>query len=255
MDYNFDSSGFENDLIDFEKLNILPLKKKSNKYYDKEYDDVTINIYRKMRESCTDPISGDICNEKDSFIVDYMWDSITGEKINKKDPHGPLYFNSISLLKYFYIKRLDHLWCDENDEGENGGYYQGYYGTGVGAGENFHIISRGSYPEYYLWRLPIIDCYLNKDHKKSIPTKGPKLSKDDIITLYTICSKINKKKWSDEFKSLPNIVLIYDLYQIAISQNPLKIFGFNYLKSLLNISLYDTNDIINRQAIEKLKIL
>ena len=103
--------------------------------------------------------------------------------------------------------------------------------------------------------MPIIDCYLEKNHKQCIPTKGPKLSRNDIEKLYDICLKLDKKKWQDEFRLLPNIVLIYDLYHIAISQNPLNKFSLEYLKSLINISNNDTNEIINRLAIEKIKLL
>ena len=51
---------------------------------------------------------GQTIDDLNSFKVPYMWDSITGEKLDKKDPFGSLYFNPIFLLKYFYNKRLNN---------------------------------------------------------------------------------------------------------------------------------------------------
>ena len=188
------SNNFDDELIDFDNLNIkLNEPKKKEIKYDIEYDNTTTNIYKSYRELKIDPISGENIIDSESFKVPYMWDSITGEKLDKKDPFGSLYFNPIFLLKYFYKKRLNYLWNDELDEGNNGGFFEGYYDIGIGSGENFDVVSRGSFPEYYLWRLPIIDCYLQKDHKKSIPTKGPKLNKIEIEEIYKLCLKIDKK--------------------------------------------------------------
>jgi hypothetical protein len=53
----------------------------------------------------------------------------------------------------------------------------------VGSGENINIIGRGECPEKYLFRLPIIDCYLEKDYNKSIITMGPKLTIEEITAL------------------------------------------------------------------------
>ena len=58
---------------------------------------------------------------------------------------------------------MRELWHNETDEGENGGFWQGYYGNAVGAGEKFLVPGRGIHPEWYLFRLPIIDCYLTNN--------------------------------------------------------------------------------------------
>jgi len=250
------SDNFEDDFIDFDNLDI-----KSEKNYPKsityevDFDHTTTSIYKNYRELKIDPISGENIDDLNSFKVPYMWDSITGEKLDKKDPFGSLYFNPIFLLKYFYNKRLNYLWNDELDEGNNGGFFEGYYDIGIGSGENFDVVSRGSFPEYYLWRLPVIDCYLQKDHKKSIPTKGPKLSKKEIEEIYKLCLKMDKKNWITEFKTIPNLVIIYELYHLAISKIPLEEFSLDFIKKNIDLSEDDTNENINKKAVEKLKLL
>ena len=69
-----------------------------------------------------------------------------------------LYFDPNTLIHYFYINRLKNLWIDESIE--DGNYYQGHYGYAVGNGPDFEIKGRGKHPDWYLFRLPIIDCYM-----------------------------------------------------------------------------------------------
>ena len=70
---------------------------------------------------------------------------------------------------------------------ENG--YEGYYGDLVGAGEDIMIQCRGTYPERYLFRLPISNCYLKKNQKLSIITMGPKLTEREICLLDRLLNK------------------------------------------------------------------
>ena len=207
------------DFVDFS--NIKPDKKNKNfKYKDTNYDNKTIETYRVMRQLKLDPITCEEIEDSLAYKYPYVWDPISGQRTNEIDPFGPLCFNPINLAQLFYANRLDHLWHSEIDEGNQGGIYEGYYGVGLGAGKNFNIIGRGEYPEYYIWRLPINDCYLHNGHKNNIPTKGPELSRDDIIHLYDLCLKCPKHFWSDIFITLPNLVKIYDLYNRAIDADP-----------------------------------
>lgn len=205
------------DLVDFTEVPKLNSPKKSG--YKKTYDEDTTEKYRVMRIRHLDPLSEEEIAPEYAFKVENIWDPITGNFIDEKDPYGPLYFNPIELAYYFYTNRLNHLWVDEHDEGPGGGYYQGMYDIGMGAGENFDIKGRGSYPEYYLWRLPII-CYIEKGLKNSVPCKGPKLSRDDIRNIYNLCLECPQQMINDVFKSIPDLVSIYDHYTQAISKNP-----------------------------------
>ena len=126
----------------------------------------------------------------------------------------------LNLCLYFYQKRLDHLWVDELDEGEGGGFYEGYYGDGVGAGKNFKIEARGEYPEYYLFRIPINDCYLIEGTPKSIPTKGPELTREEIVEIHQLCKKTPTSEWEEYFTEIPDLEKMYDLYNQAIDDNP-----------------------------------
>lgn len=135
--------------------------------YDSPYDETTTNYYLAHRRMKTDPIDFTELNDDNAFKFSHMWNPYTGERLGE-DVFGPLYINPVSLLRNIYINRLNNLWIKDSDTDE--GYFQGYYGDNVGIGEEFHISGRGMYPERYLFRLPIIDLYLTKDHKMSIIT-------------------------------------------------------------------------------------
>ena len=218
MDFNIN----QDDLIDFDSISINSNNNNNNTItpqYNKQYDNTTLEKYKKMREMKICPILDEVVDENYAFKVEHIWDPITGEFLNEKDPFGALYFNTIELTKYFYLNRLNYLWTDEVDEGANGGYYEGIPGDGIGKGETFHIQGRGNHPEYFLWRLPINDCYLEKDLSKSIPIKGPKLSRNDIVTINSINLKCPRKYWSQTFTKIPDLAKIYDTYMEAINEN------------------------------------
>jgi hypothetical protein len=220
MDFSIDS----NDLINFDDIST---EQCTITTYEKDYDNTTMEKYKKMRTMKICPILDEPIDDNLAFKVENMWDPIIGEFLDKKDPFGALYFSPIELTKYFYLNRLNYLWTEEVDEGENGGYYEGIPGDGIGAGENFHIHGRGEHPEFFLWRLPINDCYLEKGLSKSIPIKGAKLSRNDIVNIYNKCLKYPKEVWKKTFSIIPNLVNIYDYYMEAINQNP-DITGVDY---------------------------
>lgn len=191
---------------------------KQNKVYESEYDDLTNGRYKAMRRMKTCPICDEQVNSH-AFKVPKIWDSITGEFTSEDDPYGPIYFHPICLIECFYCNRMNGLLEGETDEGATGGYYEAVPGDGLGAGEEMNT-SRGSYPELFLWRVPINDCYLEPGLPRSIPLKGPKLNRSDIVKLNELANKIAPSEWSGRFKKLPNIINIYDTYMEAINKNP-----------------------------------
>jgi hypothetical protein len=169
--------------------------------YDK-FNKTTTEYYKIMRELHLDPITCDKVPDDLAFKFEYMWDPITGER-TEKDPHGALYFNVKNIIKNFYYNRLRMLWTDGDE-------YQGYYGDGVGAGEEL-TNGRGNNTHLHLFRLPIIDCYLTKDFNLSIITMGPKLTNEEIDSIQKIYNKV-----SDKNKKINLLTTIKTLYEQAI---------------------------------------
>lgn len=228
-------------------------KKQSIGYYDKngnkiEYDIDTIEKYRVLRKTKIDPISMCEVDEEYSFKFEYQWDPITGERSKDKDPYGPLYFDPLILAKYYYHNRLRGLWIEEQDEGEDGYVWSGYYGDGVGIGEDFNIKGRGSHPEWYLFRLPITDCYLKKDQDKQIITFGPKLTDKEIKYIDDILRKRKKLYKSIYGKYPPSLVDMKNHYEFAINPTP-PVLNRNLSDSELELERAK----INRKAVDNLK--
>jgi hypothetical protein len=211
----FDEYEDDNTMKEIPKIN-------SSLYLDK-YNKQTTECYRIMRQNKLNVLTQDIFNFDitHTFAFKYMWDPYTGERNNNKDPYGPLYFHPDDLIYYFYINRLRNLWCDPVDEGAGGGYYEGYYDEGVGKGETSQINSRGLYNELYLFRLPILDCYLPIDHDQSLITMGPQLTITDLTTIDHIANKYHKTNYETQFESKrPSLVQMSTLYLTAINPDP-----------------------------------
>jgi len=182
-----------------------------------EFDEQTMEYYRALRKGEFDAISYAEVPSNLAFKFEYQWDPLTGERLSEKDPFGPLTFDVHYLIKYFYTKRLEKLWVNPVDE--NGGYYQGYYDDGVNAGEDFFLKGRGHHPEWYLFRIPIPDCYLTNDHNKQFITFGPKLSHKELEEIYSIAKK-DKHRYNQLFKKkMPDLMEMENLYLLAISKN------------------------------------
>jgi hypothetical protein len=173
------------------------------------FDKTTKQYYKIMRELHLDPITYDKVPDDLAFKFEYMWDPLTGER-TQKDPNGPLYFNVKNLIKNFYYNRLRMLWIDGDIV--NGLQYQGYYGDGVGAGEEL-INGRGANPHLHLFRLPIIDCYIPKDFNTSIITMGAKLTNEEINSIQEIYNKFDKKN-----KKSNTLIIMKNLYEASIKQ-------------------------------------
>lgn len=177
----------------------------------------------------------------DLFKFDYIWNPYSGNRFLKKDDVGPLYFDPNSLIHYFYINRLNNIWISESYE--DGYFIQGHYGDAIGKYPKFTIKSRGDHPEWYLFRLPIIDCYLNKNHYHQSITMGPILNDDEIKKNYNLAKK-NKNIFFDTYKyKLPNLIKLKELYDLAV--NPLdeydKIYKNNFSNNEINKLKFKTN--------------
>jgi len=237
MDYDFEpiTISFNNLRKDKESTEDINNNIKEN-YIN--YDLTTRETYRMKRILKIDPLTDKKLNDKKDKIFYFYdkWDPITGERIST-DPIGPLAFNAMELYNYYFANRYKGLWyASENN-------YQGYYGELVGTGKDININSRGSNPEKYLFRLPIIDCYLVEDHNYSLITFGPLLTDNEINTIDNL---INARIPLKELK------LCYDK---ALEKNP-DINELNKLKNLHpNKSDIDIKEEYNRQFVDMLRFL
>lgn len=203
------------DFIDFDTCEIAQEQKPYNIYHD-NYDETTTEFYKVLREKKMNVFLQDdkTFEPEKAFVYNWQWDPYTGERI-MHDPIGGLYFHPDDLIYYFYLKRLNGLWIEPKDE--TGGYYEGYYGDLLGGGEDGFIISRGTHPELYLFRLPIFDCYLHKEHDMSVITMGAKLTDDDVQKIDELANKYYKSKYKYGDKR-PSLTLMKKYYDEAIKQ-------------------------------------
>lgn len=240
--------GDENDFVEFaDDIVTKKVEEKKDNIPKIEYDEITMKRYAAMRYRKLDPIGYIDTEDEYSFKFGYVWDPYTGERKNYLDENGPLCFDPDILIKHFYTKMLSKLWVEPSDE--HGGYYQGYYDSGVGAGETFYVAGRGHHPEWYIFRLPIIDCYLTKDHNNQHITFGPKLSNDEVEEIDKLASKR-----PNNFKAMfghdrPSLVIIKKLYDQAIASKPIlenkpENIGEEELQNIYNRE--------NRAAVDKL---
>ena len=242
--------------IDLVTENNIKNDSKNIDNYNINYDDTTKEYYKALRLTKTDPIDLVDQNDNCSFKYEYIWDPYTGINTNIKDPNGALYFDPLNLVYHFYFNRLRGLWVDPVDE--EGGYYQGYYGEFVGKGFDIKINSRGSYQEKYLFRLPIIDCYLPVDHNMAIVTMGPLLTDSDLEKIDNIISSnklnLNNRKFR-KMNSIPSLAKMKKYYDIALSSDPFKLnlSGLSGINTKIALKTSDPNQTINRQAVEVLK--
>lgn len=222
----------------------------NNDIYSKNnYDKRTCVYYKTIRLRKMDPLINLDMDDTNAFIFNDMWDPITGERI-QKDPNGGLYFDPDSLIHYFYINRLKNLWNEPTDNNE--GYFEGYYDFAVGSGENINIVGRGHCPDKYLLRLPIIDCYLTKDHNDSFVTMGPKLTDEEINKIDEVANKSGDNYKKMFKKERPKLADIKKYYDNSICENP----DISKLKEKYpNKTNEELRCMFNREAVEMLKKL
>lgn len=252
---NLDGATLDDIVFDSTKQHKTPKPKKDNNVskYTMAYEKKTIVDYVGHRRSRQDPFMGlddlDNFNENDdkAFIFAHIWNPYTGKRLKTLDPYGGLYFNPTYLLYYFYKNRLNNLWKKENDE--IGGYYQGMYGDAVGNGDDFFVKSRGDNPQWYLFRLPIVDCYTIPEYTNQAITMGPKLTRNEIIQIE---EKINKY-WIEYYKktfnkrTVPSLLRLYDLWKKATSKTPI-----NVDSTFTEEKKKELYDIANREAVQEL---
>ena len=250
-EFEFDYSLLKLNLINFTDSNIYNttnLQKNTvlEPKYNKNYEDRTTEYYKTLRFRKMDPLINVDLDDDNSFKFKYMWDPYTGER-QESDPFGPLYFDPDSLIHYFYIHRLKNLWNEPfNDIND---YYEGYYGMLVGSGVNINISGRGECPEKYLFRIPIIDCYLEKDYNKSIITFGPRITDEEAKEIDYLASK-NPLNYKMMFsKNRPSLYEMKKYYDEAISNNLNINNYYNYSEEKIKELKYLTNCI----AVDKLK--
>jgi len=210
-----------------------------------------MNLYESYRRDKIDPILltplpiSKKYTIKDTFQFPYKWNPFSGQISHELDENGPLYFDPDTLINYFYIKRLSNLWTDGYID-PFGIKYQGYYGDAVGNGNDFFIPGRGEHWDWYLFRLPILDCYI--DTKCPAVTMGPQLTFEDVKKIDILAKKYGNNYEKIYHHKRPKLTKIYKLYEQAIDKNP-----------TVKISKGKTYDEMkykyNIKAVEKLKKL
>ena len=214
-------SDFSFDKIDFSSIikkdinNLDELSKSTDETLEEiKYDKTTNETYRIRRLFRVDPFTDQEIPTNLVFEFAQVWNPYTGLK-KKIDPIGPLCFNAINLYNYYYVNRHKGLWNPPTEQ------YQGYYGDFVGTSKSIKIKSRGANPERYLFRLPIIDCYLPPNHKFSTITMGPELTDDEISQIDLMMLKSNHKKSVDNLTtSLTSLTTIKYYYDNALNPSP-----------------------------------
>ncbi|AYV80847.1 MAG: hypothetical protein Harvfovirus8_8 [Harvfovirus sp.] len=181
-----------------------------------KYDDKTIHYYKTLRERKMDPILLSEIDDKISFKFFEEWNPYTGERL-LKDPYGPLYFHPDTLIRYFYVNRLNDLWVPESEQ--DGIFYEGMYDVAVGAGFDIYIQSRGYNPEKYLFRLPI-DCYWLRCIDGSNVTMGPILTDQEIKQIDELAKKCGHSYYYQYKAERPNLYEIKKFYDRAINKKP-----------------------------------
>ena len=240
MDFSFDSIDF-NSLNDTDNDNYLEtsnIKKKD------VFDETTVETYRIKRLYKIDPILDTEIPKELMFEFKFKWNPYNGIR-DGLDTVGPLCFNALNLYDYYFTNRYKGLWTPPQDG------YQGMYGDMVGCGKNCCVKSRGQYPEKYLFRLPIIDCYLPPSHKLSIITMGPELTEDEINQIDSIVLKFHPKKSNSKFTSLKKLKYYYDCALEMFPDQTSK--DIDEIKSkYTNLSPNEINQKYNRIYVDKL---
>ena len=224
-----------------------PIYNKLKKLYESFYKR-NINNYYSYRKNVIDPIlliKLPLHKKKisDLFCFRYTWNPYNGDRLSK-DKDGPLYFDPCTLVHYYYINRLKNLWIEGFIDNEE--YYEGHYGDALGNGPDFEIKGRGKHPDWYLFRLPIIDCYVENNYSQAV-TMGPILTDKEISTIYNLSKKYNFKKIYGYNR--PNLQILKKLYDIAVKKINYNIEGIT--DNEIDIIKYQ----INIDAVEKIKLL
>lgn len=252
MDFSFDTIDFSsclNDIPDIktnESSDILITNTNSDLKTEikEQYDTTTNETYRIKRLFKIDPITDVEISKELIFEFKHKWNPYNGIRC-ELDDIGPLCFNAINLYDYYYINRYKGLWSPPQDG------FQGMYGDMVGCGKNGLVKSRGTHPEKYLYRLPIIDCYLPSSHSLSIVTMGPELNDQEISEIDSIVLKYHPKKSNSKFASLTMLKYYYDC-SLNPSPDPESDDIKELVKKYPKLTLNEINQKYNRYYVDKL---
>lgn len=209
-----------------------------------KYDKTTNETYRIRRLFKVDPFTDQEIPANLIFEFVNIWNPYTGLR-EQIDPIGPLCFNAISLYDYYYANRYKGLWNPST------GGFQGYYGDFVGTGKSIKIKSRGANPEKYLFRLPIVDCYLPPNHKFSTVTMGPELTDKEISQIDSIIKKTHPKRSDSNFMTLTTLKYYYD-NALNPSPDPDSDEIKELKKKYQNLTKNEINEKYNRFWVDKL---
>ena len=185
-----------------------------------------METYRVMRKLKIDPFTDEVIDDTKSFKFTYQWNPRTGQR-TKPDPYGALHFNPMTLIKFFHAKRLSKLWTSSSDTGA--GYFPEFYDIAVGIGSDFYVAGRGYNPQWHVFRLPIIDCYVSSNMSLREITMGPILTDEEIAEIDLIGHTYYEREYKQETgKNMPSLVKMKELYDKAISKSPIDV---SYLDS------------------------
>ena len=182
-----------------------------NKFIKNKDSNKLIDSYTDYRKNKIDPLLHlslpveDKYSIKDLFEFKYKWNPYTGERLDIIEPNGPLYFDPDTLIHYFYVNRLNNLWIKTNNN------FNGYYGDALGNGPNFIINGRGDFRNWYLFRLPIPDCYLYSDHNLQSVTMGPILNDKEIKEIYIKAKRYGNNYFNLYKKKRPNLLTLKNI--------------------------------------------
>jgi hypothetical protein len=204
---------------------IIKIGEKEESDYE-EYDEETTETYRTLRLLKFDPMTNEEISKELLFEFKYKWDPITGKR-KGVDEHGPLCFDALNLYQYYYLNRYNGLWYPPSQN------FQGYYGDLLGIGSDMMVNGVRPYPEKYLYRLPIIDCYLKRGHNSSIITMGPKLTEEEIEEIDRLTSKHRNNKIS--------LKKLKEYYDEALNSSP----------DISKMEYKNTNSMTEKELIEK----
>jgi hypothetical protein len=228
-----------------------PIYKLLNFYLNEIHKPVVTDTYQEYRSQNIDPILmielpiEGYTNNK-FFKFKYKWNPYTGER-EEKDKNGCLSFDPDTLIHFYYTNRLNHLWESSTDMN-----FSGHFGDAMGNGPDFEIKGRGKHPDWYLFRLPIVDCYVNEGHCQQAVTMGPILTDKEIREIDRL-SKKYKNNYKNKFKTKrPSLVKMKKLYDIAINKNPILDIDNEVLPYVDPLFIKKLKYNINVKAIEQL---
>jgi len=209
-----DKNNNTNEFVTNESTNNKIINKK---YPNHNFNKDTTEKYYNCRINQLDAITGEPIENSKIIMFSYMWNPFTGKKIHQRDEYGPLCFNALILYEYYFVNRYKGLWIQEDTLCDiQNTYGIEIIGTGNNINENHAMFHK------YLYRLPIIDCY--------IPEKNSDIK---YCNSYDLVTTIGPILTVNDIKKIDRIVHIHDP-----TRTPLK-----YLKELYDGALDNHPDI------------